>query len=41
MQSHLFIGGDQDGLNIPLAPDLDALELPAGVTGREICISET
>jgi len=41
MQSYLFIGGNQYGLNIPLAPDLDAVELPAGVTGREIYIRET
>ena len=35
MQSYLFIGGGKDGLNIPVADDMDAIELPAGVTSSE------
>ena len=41
MQSYLFIGGNQDGLNVPVSPDLDAVQLPAGVTGKETYIRET
>jgi hypothetical protein len=41
MQTYLFIGGNQDGLNIPVAPDVDAVQLPAGVTGKDNYISET
>jgi hypothetical protein len=41
IQTHLFIGGGKDGLNIPVAPDLDAIEPPVGVTGKENYISET
>jgi hypothetical protein len=35
MQSYLFIGGGKDGLNIPVADNMDAIELPAGVTSSE------
>jgi len=35
MQTYLFIGGNQDCLNIPLAPDVDVVQLPAGVTGKD------
>jgi hypothetical protein len=35
MQTYLFIGGNQDGLNIPVADNMDAIELPAGVTSSE------
>jgi hypothetical protein len=35
MQSYLFIGGDKDGLNIPVADNMDAIELPEGVTSSE------
>jgi len=40
MQSYLFIGGNQDGLNIPVPPDLDTVQLPAGVTGKETYIRD-
>ena len=35
MQSYLFIGGGKDGLNIHVADNMDAIELPAGVTSSE------
>jgi len=35
MQSHLYIGGNQDSLNIPAADGAESVQLPAGVTGRE------
>jgi hypothetical protein len=35
MQTYLFIGGNWDGLNIPLADDSESVELPVGVKGRE------
>jgi len=41
MQSYLFIGGNQDSLNVPVPPDQDTVELPAGVTGKDTCILET
>ena len=41
MQSYLFIGGGQDSLNVPVPPDLDTVQLPAGVTGKETYIRET
>ena len=41
MQSYLFIGGSQDGLNVPLPPDLDVVQLPAGVTEKDNYLSET
>ena len=41
MQSRLFVGGAYDGRNIPVADDLDFIQLPAGVTGRETYIRDT
>jgi hypothetical protein len=41
MQTYLFIGGNQDGLNIPLAPDVDVVQLPAGVTGKDNYLAAT
>jgi len=41
MQSYLFVGGNHDGLNIPVAPDVDAVQLPAGVTGKDNYVAET
>ena len=41
MQTYLFIGGNQDGLNIPLAPDVDVVQLPAGVTGKDNYLAST
>jgi hypothetical protein len=38
MQTYLFIGGTQDGLNIPVADNMDAIELPAGVASSEAYI---
>jgi hypothetical protein len=35
MKTYLFIGGNWDGLNIPVADDSESVELPVGVTGRE------
>ena len=35
MQTYLFIGGNQDSLNIPLAHDVDVVQLPASVTGKD------
>ena len=41
MQTYLFLGGNQDGLNIPLAPDVDVVQLPAHVTGKENYLAAT
>ena len=41
MQTYLFIGGNQDGLNIPLAPDVDVVQLPSGVTGKDNYLAAT
>src|SRR5215468_3825610 len=42
MQSYLFIGGSQDGLNIPVTPDVDAVQLSAGVGAeKDSYIAET
>ena len=41
MQTYLFIGGNQDGLHIPAVPDLDAVTLPAGVTGKQTYIRDS
>jgi hypothetical protein len=41
MQNYLFIGGHQDGLNIPLADDVEFIELADGATGRETYIRDT
>jgi hypothetical protein len=41
MQSYLFIGGNQDGLNIPLADDVESIQLSAGDAGRETYIRDT
>ena len=41
MESHLFIGGAHDGLNMPVADDLDAMQLPVSVTDRETYIRST
>jgi hypothetical protein len=40
MQSYLFIGGHQDGLNIPLADDVEAIQLANGDTGQETYIRD-
>jgi hypothetical protein len=41
MQSYLFIGGQQDGQNIPVADDVEFMQFSAGVTGRETYIRDT
>jgi hypothetical protein len=41
MESHLFIGGAHDGLNMPVVDGLDALRLPVSVTDRETYIRST
>jgi hypothetical protein len=41
MQTYLFIGGNQDGLNIPLAPDVDVVQLPARVRGKDNYLAAT
>lgn len=41
MQTYLFIGGNWDGLNIPVADDSESVELPVGVTGRETYMRST
>jgi len=35
MQTYLFIGGNQDGLSVPLQSDPESVQLPVGVTGKE------
>jgi len=41
MQTYLFIGGNYDGLNVPVQPDLESVQLPAWVTGEETYHRET
>jgi hypothetical protein len=41
MESYLFIGGSWDGLDVPVAPDVGAVQLRTDVTGIENYISET
>ena len=42
MQSCLFIGGKQDGINMPVAHDADAVQAPYGVgLEKETYIRET
>ena len=41
MQSYLFIGGNQDGINVSVADDMEFIQLPVGATGRETYIRET
>jgi hypothetical protein len=41
MQSYLFIGGYQDGLNVPLADGAESIQLPVGNTCLETYIRDT
>src|SRR5262249_53762143 len=41
MENFLFIGGHQDGLNIPLTDDVESIQLADGATGRETYIRDT
>lgn len=35
MQSYLFIGGNQDGLNVPTPDGAEAVQLPLALPGQE------
>src|SRR5262249_13982769 len=41
MENYLFIGGNLDGLSVPVQPDQDTIQLPAGVTGKDNYIRDT
>ena len=41
MENYLFIGGHRDGLEIPLAEDVEFIQLADGDTGRETYIRDT
>jgi hypothetical protein len=41
MRCYLFIGGGKGGFNIPVAPDVDTIQLPAGATEKETYVRET
>jgi hypothetical protein len=41
MQKYLFIGGRQDGLNIPMADDAEYVQLADGAAGRETYVRDT
>jgi len=41
MRSYLFISGGKDGLNIPVAPDVGAIQAPGYVTEKETYVLET
>jgi hypothetical protein len=42
MQSFLFIGGRQDGRNIPLQPETESLQLSVGIAeGKETYLRDT
>jgi hypothetical protein len=41
MQNYLFIGGNQDGIDIPLASATDTIQLPVNVTRLETYVRET
>ena len=40
MQTYLFIGGNQDSLNIALADTPKSIQLPAGVTEKETYVRD-
>lgn len=40
MQNYLFIGGNHDGLNIPVADGMDAVELPKAGAGEHAYIRD-
>jgi len=40
MQSYLFIGGNQDGISIPVDDDVEFIQLSVGATGRETYIRD-
>jgi hypothetical protein len=41
MRSYLFIGGDQDGISIPVKNDVEFIQLSVGATGRETYVRDT
>jgi hypothetical protein len=41
MRSYLFIGGNQDGRNIPLQHDLESVELLVNITDKEAYVRDT
>jgi len=40
MQSYLFIGGDHDSVNVPVADDIDVVQLHKGVTDKDNYLRE-
>jgi len=41
MRNFLFVGGNFDGLNVPTASDLDAVQLPKAGAGKHVYHRET
>jgi hypothetical protein len=41
MQSHLFIGGNYNGLDVLAADDEETVQLPVGVTDKETYVRST
>ncbi len=41
MQTHLFIGGSQDGLNVPVTDEMESVQLPVGDGGQETYVRDT
>jgi hypothetical protein len=41
MQNYLFIGGNQDGRNNPVPPDLESVEMAVHITDKEIYVRDT
>jgi hypothetical protein len=41
MENFLFIGGRQDGLNIPLGDDVEFVQMADGAKGRDTYIRDT
>jgi hypothetical protein len=41
MQNYLFIGGNWDGLDVPVVDDAEAVQLPKGAAGKAIYHRET
>jgi hypothetical protein len=41
MHTYLFLGGNQNGQNIPVADDMEFKQLPVGATSRETYIRDT
>jgi hypothetical protein len=41
MESCLFIGGNQDSLNVPVADDAESMQMVVGVTDKETYVRDT